>query len=283
VRLGITAALTDTSMDPAALAREVEDRGFDSLFLPEHTHLPLTEAEPPQLVGGVDLDGYRRILDPFVGLASAASVTERIKLGTGVCLVAQHDPIVLAKVIATLDHLSGGRVVLGVGFGWNAHEAEAHGVPFSQRRAVAEDKMRCMEALWTQDEAAYEGRFVSLQPSYSWPKPRQQPRPRTLIGGGAGPKLLRAVASWADGWMPIGGAGVAAALPKLRQEMEAVGRDAGELSVVPFGTIPDEGKLEHFRSLGIDEVVLRLPSGDAASMRRSLDDLTPYLGFAAQL
>jgi len=283
MHLGITAALTDRTVDPASLARGVEERGFDSLFLPEHTHLPVSESRPPNLVGGVTLEDYRRTLDPFVGLAAAASVTERIKLGTGVCLVAEHDPIVLAKVVATLDHLSGGRVVLGVGFGWNALEAEAHGVPFAQRREVAADKMRCMEALWSQDEAAHVGPFVSLSPSYSWPKPVQRPRVRTLIGGGGGPRTLRAVAEWADGWMPVGGAGVAEALPELRRHAQAVGRDPGELSVVPFGSIPDAGKLEHFHSLGIDEVVLRLPSGDRDATWRALDDLATYLPLAGVL
>ena len=276
MQIGVTSFLTDRAMAPGALAVAVEERGYHSLYLPEHTHLPVGSA-PPSLVEGVHLDDYRRSLDPFTALAAAASRTERILLGTGVCLVAQHDPIVLAKQIATLDHLSGGRFVLGMGYGWNAQEAADHGVPFADRRAVAREKVLCMQALWDEDEAAFEGRFVTLPPSYSWPKPRQRPRVRTLIGGGRGPKLFAAVAEYADGWMPIGGAGLSEALPELRRAFEAAGRHPASADVVAFGTIPTEGKLEHYASLGITEVVLRVPSGPDDEMRRVLDDYTRFL------
>ncbi|HEY4947028.1 MAG TPA: TIGR03619 family F420-dependent LLM class oxidoreductase, partial [Acidimicrobiales bacterium] len=161
MRLGITAFLTDLAMGPADLARAAEDRGFHSLYLPEHTHLPVRAATPPALVEGVHRDDYRRSLDPLVALATAASVTGRIKLGTGVVLVAQHDPIVLAKQIATLDHLSGGRVVLGIGFGWNRAEAADHGVEFRMRREVAREHVLCMQALWAEEQAAFHGAHVS--------------------------------------------------------------------------------------------------------------------------
>ena len=276
MQIGVTSFLTDRAMAPGALAVAAEERGYHSLYLPEHTHLPVGSA-PPSLVEGVHLDDYRRSLDPFTALAACASLTERIKLGTGICLVAQHDPIVLAKQIATLDHLSGGRFVLGLGYGWNAREAADHGVAFADRRLVAREKVLCMQALWAEDEAHFEGRFVSLGPSFSWPKPVQRPRVRTLIGGGPGPKLFAAVAEYADGWLPIGGAGLAEALPALRRAFTDAGRDPARAEVVPFGTIPTEGKLDHYAALGVTEVVVRIPSGPADEMRRRLDDYARFL------
>src|ERR1700722_6698386 len=157
MRLGITAFLTDRAMAPAAPPRAAEPRGFPPLSLPEHTHLPVRAATPPALVEGVHLDDYRRSLDPFVALATAASVTQRILLGTGVVLAAQHDPIVLAKQIATHDLLSVGRVVFGTGFGWNRTEAADHGVDFDQRREVAREHVLCMQALWSQEEPEFHG------------------------------------------------------------------------------------------------------------------------------
>ena len=271
MRLGITAFLTDRDMAPADLARAAEARGFYSLYVPEHTHLPVRDDVPPALVEGVRLDDYRRSLDPFVALATAASVTERILLGTGVVLAAQHDPIVLAKQIATLDHLSGGRVVFGTGFGWNRAEAADHGVDFGLRREVAREHILCIQALWSQEQAEFHGRYVSLDPCWSWPKPVQQPRVRTLVGGGATPTVFAAIAEYADGWMPIGGSGLADALPELRRAVEARDRDPDGIRVVPFGTVPTEAKLAHFERLGIDEVVLRVPSGDADQMLATLD------------
>jgi probable F420-dependent oxidoreductase len=274
--IGVTAALTDLAMSPDAFAVAAEERGFHSLYLPEHTHLPLGTA-PPALVGGVAIEDYRRTLDPFTALAAASSRTSRILLGTGITLVAQHDPIVLAKQIATLDHLSGGRFVFGLGYGWNAQEAADHGVDFPSRRAIAREKVLCMQALWASDEASFDGTWVTLPPSYSWPKPLQRPRVRTLIGGGPGPKLFAAIAEYADGWMPIGGAGIAASLPALRQAFSDAGRDPDTLLLVPFGTVPTEAKLDHFASLGVTEVVLRVPSASPDEISRVLDDYTRFL------
>jgi probable F420-dependent oxidoreductase len=283
VRLGITAALTDRDAAPAALATAVEELGFDSLFLPEHTHLPVREDVPPALVEGVRLDDYKRSLDPLVALSTAAAVTTRIGLGTGILLVAQHDPIVLAKQVATLDHLSEGRVTLGVGFGWNRAEAEDHGVDFPRRRAVVREHMAAMESIWSHERAEYHGEFVDFDPTWSWPKPLQQPRVRTLIGGGANDAVLSAVVDYADGWIPIGGRGLSEAVRELRARAEAAGRDPDRLSVVPFGTIAGEGKLEHYADLGISEVVLRIGAGDPPSMRAELESLAPLVGFAATL
>ena len=283
MRLGITAFLTDRDMRPGALAQAVEEHGFDALYLPEHTHLPLRADVPPALVEGVRVEDYQRGLCPLVALASAIETTGRIRLGTGILLAAQHDPIVLAKQIATLDHLSGGRFTLGIGFGWNQAEAEDHGVDFSRRHALVREHLLCMEALWSQDEAEFHGEFIDLPPAWAWPKPVQQPRVRTLVGGGAGDAVLRAVVEYADGWMPIGGSGLGEAIPRLHHLAEQAGRDPAELSVVPFGTIGTAAKLEHLARCGVDEVVLRVRSGTSRAMGDQLELLAPLIEFAATL
>jgi len=277
MRIGVTAFLTDRTISPERFATAAEERGYYSVYLPEHTHLPVDEATPPSLVAGVRLEDYQRSLDPFVALAAATVVTERVRLGTGVCLVAQHDPVVLAKQVATLDRLSKGRVVLGVGYGWNRREAADHGIDFSQRRQIAREKLLCMEQLWSVDKAEFHGRHVELGPCYSWPKPVQQPRVRTLLGAGSGSKTFETVAELADGWMPIGGAGVAAAIPALRQAFAEAGRPPSLAEVVVFGTVPDDAKLSHYRQSEVSEVVLRIASGAEADMLRSLDDYTRFL------
>jgi probable F420-dependent oxidoreductase len=267
---------TDRTMAVADLARAAEERGFHSLYVPEHTHIPVSRDTPPP-TGDQTLDeGYARTVDPFVALATAAAVTDRILLGTGIALVAQHDPIALAKTIATLDHVSSGRFVLGVGFGWNREELAHHGVAYAERRDVVREHVLTMQALWRDEVASFDGRHVHLAPSWAWPKPVQQPRVRTLLGGGAGPKLFAHVAEWADGWMPIGGAGLSAALPELRRVVADAGRDPDALHVVPFGTIPDAGKLDRYRGLGVTEVVLRLPAATRDEVLPVLDDYTRF-------
>jgi probable F420-dependent oxidoreductase len=283
MQLGITAFLTDRDMAPAALAQAVEERGFDSLFLPEHTHLPLRADVPPALVEGVRLEDYRRALCPLVALSTAVATTERLRLGTGILLVAQHDPIVLAKQVATLDHLCGGRFTLGIGFGWNRAEAEDHGVDWSRRHAIVREHLLCMQALWSQEQAEFHGEFVDLPAAWAWPKPAQQPRVRVLIGGGSGDAVLGAVADYADGWMPIGGSGLADAIPRLHRFAEDRDRDPAEISVIPFSTIGNAAKLEHYATLGVTEVVLRLPSGEATEMLPELDRLAALVPLAAGL
>lgn len=270
MRIGITSFVTDQTIDVVTLARAVEERGFASLYLPEHTHIPTSRSTPPP-TGDDVLDGaYARLPDPLVSLAAAAAVTTTISLGTGVCLVAQHDPIVLAKQIATLDALSGGRFVFGVGYGWNREEMAAHGVAYADRREVVREKVLAMRALWTDEIASFTGEHVTLEPSWQWPKPEQRLLP-VLLGGAAGPKLFRAIAEYADGWMPIGGAGLSAALPELRDAVASAGRDPAALQVATFGTIPDKGKLDHYRALGVTEVILRVREGPAADVLRALD------------
>ena len=272
MHFGVTMFMTDLTMGPVELARAVEARGLYSLYVPEHTHIP-TERRTPPPTGDAELrDEYKRTLDPFVALAMAAAVTERIIVGTGICLVAQRDPIVTAKEVATLDRLSSGRFAFGIGFGWNADEVEDHGIEMKRRRDVAREHVLTMQGLWRDDVASFDGEFVHLAPSWAWPKPARAGGPPVLIGGAPGPKLFAHVAEYAAGWIPIGGAGVRSALPELRRECEARGRDPESLRIVPFGTIPDPGKLEYYESIGVKEVVLRLPSHGRERVLPLLDE-----------
>ncbi|MFB7296096.1 LLM class F420-dependent oxidoreductase [Streptomyces rubiginosohelvolus] len=281
MRISTTIFLTDETVTPVRLARELEQRGFGGLYLPEHTHIPVSRRTPYPMGGELPRE-YGRTLDPFVALGQAAAVTERLTLGTGITLVAQHDPIDLAKQAATLDHLSGGRFTLGVGYGWNVEEAADHGVEWPTRRDRVRDRMALMRALWADEPTGYTGAFGSVQASEAHPKPAQRPRgpvngPRTLIGGGAGPKLFAHIAEYADGWLPIGGGGLTESLPKLRAAWEEAGRDPKGLQVVPYAVQPSPGKLAHYAELGIEEVVLQLPPADEPEVLRTLDAYAAYL------
>jgi probable F420-dependent oxidoreductase len=281
VRLGVTMFATDVSMAVPELAVEAEARGLTSLFLPEHTHIPVSRRTPAPTGAAELAEEYRRTVDPFVVLAAAAARTDTIRLGTGICLVAQREPIVTAKAVATLDALSGGRFDFGIGFGWNREEMTDHGVDPATRRAVAREHVLAMRALWRDDVATFEGDYVRFEASWSWPKPVQPGGPPVLLGGAAGPTLFAHVAEYADGWLPIGGAGIRAALPALAAACETVGRDPASVRVVPFGTMPDEGKLEYYASLGIDEVVLRLPTAPRDVVTPILDRYAPLVARAA--
>ncbi|MEU6727862.1 LLM class F420-dependent oxidoreductase [Nonomuraea wenchangensis] len=273
MRLGVTMFATDLAMPIDELARAAEERGFSSLYVPEHTHIPVSRRTPyPGAAGGELPEEYRRTLDPLVALSFAAAATRTLEVGTGILLAAQRDPIVTAKAIASLDHLSGGRVTVGVGFGWNVEEIENHGVPYAERRDIARRHVLAMQALWRDERASFDGLLDGVEPAWSWPKPRR--RPPVYLGGAAGPKLFAHVAEYADGWMPIGGKGVKAALPALREACERAGRPPAR--VIPFGTLPTAEKLDHYAGLGVEEVVAGLPSGPA-------DEVLPVLDHYAQL
>jgi len=277
MKLGIAFHATDVSMSAVELAREADARGFYSLYFPEHTHIPASRRTPAPTGDEILGEEYKRCLDPYIALAGAAVVTERIRLGTGIGLVAQHDAITFAKQLATLDLLSQGRLVLGIGFGWNHEEMENHGIDVKRRRALVREKMLAMQALWSHEVAEFRGDFVSFEPSWQWPKPVQQPRPRVLIGGAPGPTLIDHVAEYADGWMPIGGAGVREALPKLCAAFEARGRDPATLHVVPMGVHPSPGKLDYYREVGVTEAVLRVPSAARDEVMPVLDEHAGHL------
>jgi probable F420-dependent oxidoreductase len=271
MRYGVTIFPTDLSIGIVELARAAEERGFDSLWVPEHTHIPASRRTPPPTGDAVLPEWYRRALDPFVALTAAATATERLRVGTGICLVAQRDPIVTAKAVASLDYVSGGRFNFGIGFGWNEDEMNHHGVAYRERRAVAREHVLAMQQLWAEDEGAFAGEHVQFSASWSWPKPVQKPWPPVLLGGSAGPKLFAHIAEYCDGWIPIGGAGLTQALPVLREAVAARGRDPDGLEIVPFGSIPDPGKLAHYQAIGVSEVVFMLPSAPRETVLPLLD------------
>lgn len=269
MRFGVTMFATDRSLGVPDLAVAAEQRGFDSIWMPEHTHIPISRTSPAP-TGEAELhEDYSRTVDPLVSLAAAAAATSTIHLGTGVMLAAQRDPIVTAKAVATLQNLSGGRVELGVGFGWNVEEMADHGVEAPERRAVVREHVLAMQAIWRDEVAEFHGEHYDLPPCWSWPKP-EVPVP-VLIGGGLGPRMLAHLAEYADGWIPIGGSGLAEAVPRYRQALEDAGRDPGAARIVPFGSLPTADKLEHFAAIGVTECVFRIPSAPEAEVLAVLD------------
>ncbi|AZS72411.1 LLM class F420-dependent oxidoreductase [Streptomyces lydicus] len=274
MRIATTIFLTDETIRPDRLGRELEQRGFAGLYLPEHTHIPAGRDTPAPMGEPLPRE-YGRTLDAFIALGQAAAVTERLALGTGITLVSQHDPVDLAKQVATLDFLSGGRFTLGIGYGWNVEEAADHGVEWSTRRELTRDRVALMRALWAAEPTAYKGTFGSVRASFAHPKPAHG-APRILLGGAAGPKLFGQIAEYADGWLPIGGRGLTETVPVLRQAWSDAGR-TGEPVVVPYAVRPSPGKLAHCRELGLQEVVLQLPPAGEAEVLRTLDDFAQYL------
>jgi probable F420-dependent oxidoreductase len=276
MRYSVTMVATDTALPMAELATAVEERGLDGLWLPDHTHMPVSRTTPyPQ--GGDLPERYKRIIDPFVGLAMAAAVTTRIRIGTGILLVAQRDPIVTAKALATLDHLSNGRVIVGMGFGWNRDEMEDHGVVPATRRDRAREHVLAMRSLWEEEVGSYDGEYVQVSPSWSWPKPVQRPLP-ILIGGGANDTLFHHAAEYAQGWIPTGGKGVKAAIPRLREAFEAAGRDPSSLEIVPFSSgDTDHGKVDYLEEAGATEYAFDLPPESSDVVLPILDRIAEFV------
>ena len=279
MRNGIVLFTCDRGITPAQAAKAAEEHGFDAFYVPEHTHIPIRRDAPHPRTGHGDLpdDRYLRVLDPWVSLATAAAVTSRIRLGTAVALPAESDPITLAKTIATLDHLSGGRVTLGAGFGWNTDELADHGVPAGERRAVLREYLGAMRALWTQQEAAYDGRFVKFGPCWAFPKPVQAQLP-LIIGAGGGPQTLGWIARHADGWMTTPGerdiSGKAAA---LRQAWAAQDRPGAPDIRVLITARPSPGDLAAWAAAGVTELVWGLPDAPAEAVEAYLGRLAGRL------
>jgi probable F420-dependent oxidoreductase len=267
---GVSMFPTRYSVRPAELARAVEERGFESLFFPEHTHIPTSRRSP--WPGGADLPNeYRETLDPFLALTAAAAATERILLGTGICLVVERDPITTAKEVATLDLLSGGRVLFGVGGGWNREEMENHGTDPTVRFAVMRERVLAMKEIWTHDEAEFHGQYVDFGPLWQWPKPVRQPHPPVLVAGN-GPRTFERVLEYGDAWIPIPGRG---ALPlgegtaRLREMAAERGRDPVPVTV--FGARPQAEVLDHYAAAGVDRVLFALQPVEAAEAFKFLD------------
>jgi probable F420-dependent oxidoreductase len=278
MRFGIVLFTSDRGIAPAEAARLAEEHGFDSFFVPEHTHIPVKREAAHPGTGDSTLpdDRYMRTLDPWVSLAGAAAVTSRIELATAVALPVEHDPITLAKTIATLDHLSGGRVALGVGFGWNTDELEDHGVPPGKRRTVLREYIEAMRALWSQDEASYDGAYVSFGPSWAWPKPVRGDVP-VLVGAGSTDATFAWIARTGDGWIttPREDA-VEANTARLQAAWEAAGR-SGSPRVVALAGKPDADQLARWSAAGVTDALFGLPDRDASEIEGYLGRLRAKL------
>jgi probable F420-dependent oxidoreductase len=266
VKFGVSTFITDQGIAPAALGRAVEERGFDSLLIAEHSHIPASRRSP--YPGGGDLpEMYYRTLDPFVALGAAASVTERLLLGTGVALVAQRDPIHTAKEVATLDLVSGGRAVFGVGVGWNREEMEDHGTDPATRGRLVDERLAAMQQLWTQEKAEFHGEFVDFDPAYAWPKPVQEPHPPIYVGGGPGafPRIARFGDAWLANRVAPGEMGA-----QIAQMRETAGR---EVPVTVYAAPQDDETIEAYEALGVERLLLYLPTRTEGRTLEILDSL----------
>jgi probable F420-dependent oxidoreductase len=275
MRVGAFYFPTDYGINMAELARVLEDRGFDSLFVPEHTHIPASRKSP--FPGGGELPKrYSHTHDPFVALAFAAAATKKLKLGTGILLVPQHEPIVTAKSIASLDQLSGGRFIFGIGGGWNVEEIENHGAKYQTRFKQMREHVLAMKELWTKDEASFDGEFVKFDRVWSWPKPAQQPHPPIILGGETD-HTLRRVIEYCDGWFPRprGGFDVVKGVAHLRQMAEKAGRDPSTITTIVFGSANDAKVLESYDKAGIQSALLAIPDESRDEILRYLDKIAP--------
>ncbi len=275
MRTGVFYFPTDYGIQPGELGKALEDRGFESLFVCEHTHIPVSRRSP--FPGGGELPKrYSHTHDPFVALAFAAAATKTLRLGTGICLIPQRDPIVTAKVIASLDMLSGGRFELGAGGGWNIEEMEDHGAKYDTRFKLLRERILAMKELWTKEAGGFDGELVKFEPSWSWPKPTQRPHPPILLGGETD-HTLRRVVEFCDGWFPRA---TPATDPRefvgrLSQMASTVRRDFATLSITVFRAPPDAAKLAKYREAGIGRVLLEIPDLSRDEILRHLDTLVP--------
>jgi probable F420-dependent oxidoreductase len=267
--VGVSMFCTDYAMPPTQLARALEERGFESLWLPEHSHIPVSRHSPfPQ--GGELPKKYYDIMDPFVVLGAAAAVTSRLKIATGVCLVPQRDPIQTAKAVATVDRVSNGRFLFGVGAGWNAEEMANHGTEFARRGQVMRERIEAMRRIWTESKPAYHGTFVRFAPIMSWPKPVQKPHPPVLVGGGI-PHGARRALAYGDGWMPHARRPTYHVLDKLA-EFKVMERTAGRsIPITVYGVEHDPANWGAYRDAGIQRIVLSVEPQAADVLLPKLD------------
>ena len=277
MKIGVYMFSTDYSIRIDDLARALEERGYASLFVPEHTHIPASR-RTPWPGGGPLPDEYAHTLDPFVGLMAAAAVTTELRVGTGIALLPQRDPIVTAKAIATLDMLSNGRFDFGIGAGWNAEEMENHGTRLEDRFKVMVDRAKAMQAIWTQEEASYDGEFTRFERIWSWPKPVQKPHPPILLGGET-KYTLRRVMDFCQGWFPRGRNfdDPAKHMAEFSRFAEEAGRPRSSLSVILFGAKPEGDYLKRCAEAGIDAALLGLPPKGRDEVMPLLDKYTEFL------
>ncbi|MCX9192022.1 LLM class F420-dependent oxidoreductase [Carbonactinospora thermoautotrophica] len=276
MKFGVSTFVTDEGIHPTEFARALEERGFESLFVPEHSHIPVNEQTWPD--GSRLPRVYSRSLDPFVTLSAAAAVTERLRLGTGIVLAVQRDPITLAKEVASLDHLSGGRMVLGIGSGWNRTEMRNHGTDPATRLALLRERVLAMKEIWTKDEAEFHGRYVDFGPILSWPKPKQRPHPPILLGGG-GPTTFARIVEYGDGWLAPPGL----SLDKLThgvRELQRLARDRGreDVSVTAYLSPGAEAAdVARLAELGVERVLFGIDTAPRDETLRTLDELTKLI------
>ena len=271
---GASMFLTDYSMAPGELAQALEQRGFESIWGPEHSHIPTSRRTP--YPGGGDLPkAYYDAMDPFVTLTAAAMVTKTLKLGTGVCLVNQRDTIQTAKLVASIDQVSGGRCLFGIGIGWNAEEMEDHGTAFASRAKLVRERVEAMKAIWTKSKAEYRGELVNFPEMMAWPKPVQKPHPPVIVGG-AYPQAARRAVRYGDGWIPLAGrpnqyGDVFDFVPKFRAMLKEAGRDEASCPITLFNVPEDADQLKRYRDLGAVRVVVALPAEKADATLPVLD------------
>jgi probable F420-dependent oxidoreductase len=273
MRIGGAMFFTDYSMSPIDLARALEERGFDSLWVPEHSHIPLSRKSP--FPSGGDLPKkYYDVMDPFVVLSAAAAVTRTLLLGTGICLIAQRDPIQTAKQVASIDQVSGGRFLFGIGNGWNEDEMANHGTAFASRHKLARERVEAMKEIWTKSKAEYHGEFVNFDPMMTWPKPVQKPHPPIIVGG-AFPFGARRALRYGDGWMPhrtrSSYADVQALLPKFREMAAEAGRDPASVPITIWGAKENLDLLKRDRDDGVSRLVVSFDSAKADAILPELD------------
>ncbi|MDR3538036.1 MAG: LLM class F420-dependent oxidoreductase [Acetobacteraceae bacterium] len=271
MHFGASMFFTDYSMTSAELAQALEARGFESVWAPEHSHIPTSRRSP--WPGGGDLPKqYYDVMDPFVTLTAAAMATKTLKIGTGVCLVNQRDPIQLAKLVASIDQVSGGRFLFGIGVGWNAEEMENHGTAFATRAKLVRERIEAMKEIWTKPKAEYHGEFVNFDPIMTWPKPVQKPHPPIIVGG-AFPQAARRAVRYGDGWIPLAGRGGDAfdTVPKFREMLKAEGRDPATFPITMFNASEDLDTLKRYQDLGIARVSCSVPADKAEVVLPILD------------
>ncbi len=279
MKIGITMFATDYAIRPDTLAKECEERGFESIWFPEHTHIPASR-KSPWPAGGELPKEYWHTHDLFVSLGAAAVVTKTIKIGSGICLVIERDPITLANEVASVDQLSNGRLLFGIGGGWNAEEMENHGTSFNRRWKVCRERIEAMKVIWAEEEAEYHGEFVNFDPIWSHPKPVQKPHPPIILGT-LSDKGLKRVVNYCDGWIPVGGTvqDMPAAIQQLHNLADEAGRPKEEIPVSIFGGPDDEKALGQLQELGLDRTVFFVPSAAADTVLPLLDK---YQGFISK-
>jgi probable F420-dependent oxidoreductase len=275
--IGIFYFATEYGHNVVDVARDAEQRGFESLWLPEHTHIPVSRKTP--YAGGAELpEEYAHTLDPFVALAAVATATKRIRLATGISLLIERDTITTAKTVATLDLLSNGRAIVGVGGGWNREEAEHHGVEWSTRFQKLEEQIDAIKIIWANEEAAFHGEHIHFDSIWSWPKPLQRPHPPIVLGGESD-HTLRRVIKHCDGWLPRARnpETVVRGIARLNELAEEADRDPESISVNVFAPRPDAELIDRFKSMGVARIVLWLPPEDSDAVSKRLDGYTRFL------